>query len=262
MKKKPTNTIWEMFKDENLEPEFKALRKYSPSEKELKDLELRPPVEDEITGKKWHKEYSDFFETHAPKGLIYEQERTTFNYHLKTKRVEIISDEEEGPDYERTTDVPSLKIFNFWKNIYLAYCLTIPPSWEPLKDGGFKLKEVPKTPLNIASPKNRSEALEDLINQYPELLSNPDQFKGRYFTDKTGKNRGNVIKGLEAYLGGRKDRIQSYSMFKRVVKFTRLLVDEVSFRGDKQKYQLASIFLLGYLGVKLTPIQIKDYLRK
>jgi hypothetical protein len=51
-------------------------------------------------------------------------------------------------------------------------------------------------------------------------------------------------------------------MFKRVIEFTRRLVEQVAFLGDKQKYQLASIFLLGYLGVKFTPIQIKDHLRK
>ena len=251
MKKKPTDTRI---------PEFRA--KYHPDEKELKNLEFRVPVKDEITDRKeWHKEYVEFFETHSPKGQIYEQKRTTFNHHLKTKKVEIISDENEGPDYERTTYVPKLKILNFWKNIYLAYCSTIPP-WEPLKDGGFKLKEVPKTPLSLASPKNKSEALQDLINQFPELLSNPDQFKELYFTDKKGKNRRNVIKKLQAYLGGGKDRIQAYSMFKRVIEFTRRLVEQVAFLGDIQKYQLASIFLLGYLGVKFTPIQIKDHLRK
>ena len=71
-----------------------------------------------------------------------------------------------------------------------------------------------------------------------------------------------MIKKLQAYLGGGKDRIQAYSMFKRVIEFTRRLVEQVAFLGDKQKYQLASIFLLGYLGVKFTPIQIKDHLRK
>jgi len=201
-------------------------------------------------GLREEKDYKTFFVKNAPKGNKYILAKERFETNLKVRwQGEVPLEDMHDMTQTREKKTPSLIVMKFWQEIFQAYCIMIK---ESITDS-----TIPKTPIRILDPKMRSERLDSLIQQHPELISDPDLF----FVDSKGRKRGKVRKQIQDYPGLGSENQLAFKNYERIMKFLPFLVNGTSTINDKKKYILASDFLLGFLGVDLKPEQIKDRLR-